>query len=140
MQARYAQGPPDSRRPGAGCADGVGRAARFHHPAGLAIGPADGRLYVADHFNHRVRCVDIDVGLGATATASGATGATGSATAAARCYGRVTTVAGDGVAGFVEVRRSVGTPIWRQNEWRRCETQDGAIEATIYTRNTQRIG
>ena len=39
-----------------GYLDGVGSAARFQWPAGLAFGPG-GQLYVADTYNHRVRVI-----------------------------------------------------------------------------------
>lgn len=42
----------------AGYADGVGDAAQFNKPAGIAIG-SDGRLYVTDKDNHRLRVLDI---------------------------------------------------------------------------------
>ncbi|MCH7632395.1 MAG: hypothetical protein IIB59_04195, partial [Planctomycetes bacterium] len=43
-----------------GDTDGVGKAARFQHPLGVAI---DGtNLYVADTFNHRIRRVDVRTG------------------------------------------------------------------------------
>jgi hypothetical protein len=56
-----------------GFADGVGATARFNTPSGLAL-DASGVLYVADTGNHAIRRVDRS--------------------------GRVTTVAGDGVAGW----------------------------------------
>jgi sugar lactone lactonase YvrE len=42
----------------AGFADGVGRNARFNGPYSVSIGP-DGRLYVADRGNHRIRVVEL---------------------------------------------------------------------------------
>jgi DNA-binding beta-propeller fold protein YncE len=50
-----------------GDADGVGDAARFQHPLGVAY--LDGLLYVADTYNHRIRTVDPDTG--ATTTLAG---------------------------------------------------------------------
>ena len=43
-----------------GHADGALMGAQFDEPAGLAV--ADGRLYVADTNNHRIRIVDLDAG------------------------------------------------------------------------------
>jgi DNA-binding beta-propeller fold protein YncE len=40
-----------------GDVDGSGRAARFDNPTGVAVG-ADGTIYVADTYNHRIRAVD----------------------------------------------------------------------------------
>jgi sugar lactone lactonase YvrE len=42
----------------AGFADGTGAQARFHNPTGLAL-TSDGKLYVADAFNHRIRVVAV---------------------------------------------------------------------------------
>jgi DNA-binding beta-propeller fold protein YncE len=42
----------------AGFADGTGAEARFHNPTGLALA-GDGKLYVADAFNHRIRVVAV---------------------------------------------------------------------------------
>ncbi len=60
---------------GAGFVDGVGGLAKFDTPSGIAFAP-DGALYVADTGNNAVRRVAAD--------------------------GSVTTVAGDGVAGFAD--------------------------------------
>lgn len=40
-----------------GSADGTGAAARFNHPAGIAVDPATGNLLVADTDNHTIRLV-----------------------------------------------------------------------------------
>ncbi len=58
-----------------GFADGVGTAARFHTPSGLAVDAA-GVLYVADTGNHAIRRITPQ--------------------------GEVSTLAGDGVAGFAD--------------------------------------
>lgn len=44
-----------------GCTDGVGSAASFWHPEGLAYG-GDGCLYVSDNANHNVRRIEIATG------------------------------------------------------------------------------
>src|SRR5690606_39438046 len=56
-----------------GCADGAGEQSRFHTPSALAV-DGRGHLYVADTGNHASRRVAPD--------------------------GTVTTLAGDGIAGF----------------------------------------
>lgn len=58
-----------------GFADGAGNAAAFHTPSGVAL-DADGNLYVADTGNNRIRKVTPE--------------------------GQVSTVAGDGTAGFLD--------------------------------------
>lgn len=57
----------------AGSADGVGVAASFNGPFGIAVNPVDGSIIVTEYWGHRVRRITPD--------------------------GRVTTVAGTGVAG-----------------------------------------
>jgi sugar lactone lactonase YvrE len=58
-----------------GFADGVGASASFNSPSALALGP-DGNLYVADTGNNRIRKISLT--------------------------GQVSTVAGDGTAGYVD--------------------------------------
>lgn len=65
---------------GFGFVDGPGSTAQFAFPAGLTVGPDD-NLYVADTFNHSIRKVTRPAVPGQSWT--------------------VTTLAGDGVAGFV---------------------------------------
>ena len=57
----------------AGDADGVGGAARFHQPSGVAV-DRDGRIYVADTANHTLRRIDPD---GRVTTLAGLTGVSG---------------------------------------------------------------
>ena len=42
--------------------DGVGTAARFQHPLGLALSPDGKTLFVADTFNNLIRQVGVDSG------------------------------------------------------------------------------
>jgi DNA-binding beta-propeller fold protein YncE len=44
---------------GAGSNDGVGTAATFSYPSGLALTPDDSTLFVADRWNHKLRAVDV---------------------------------------------------------------------------------
>jgi DNA-binding beta-propeller fold protein YncE len=57
-----------------GTTDGLGPAARFKWPSGLAAAP-DGRLYVADSENHTIRCISA---AGLVSTLAGAAGQVGS--------------------------------------------------------------
>ena len=74
---------------GYGGDDGPGTAAQINNPRDLEIGP-DGRLYIADELNHRIRALDLGSGV-------------------------ITTVAGDGDAKFAgdngpAVRASLNRP------------------------------
>ncbi|MBL7490820.1 protein kinase [Frankia sp. AgB1.9] len=69
---------------------GPASAAKFFYPAGIAIDPARGYLYVADRFNHRIRRVDT--------------------------HGTISTVAGDGIAGYAgdggpAIRAELNSPL-----------------------------
>jgi DNA-binding beta-propeller fold protein YncE len=57
-----------------GSNDGIGDAARFNTPSGLATGP-DGSIYVADSGNHTIRRIAID---GTVTTIAGVAGVAGS--------------------------------------------------------------
>ncbi|KAL9976693.1 hypothetical protein ACROYT_G014020 [Oculina patagonica] len=45
-----------------GLADGIGKEAKFYHPTGISLDVNSGILYVADHYNHVIRTVDINTG------------------------------------------------------------------------------
>ena len=60
-----------------GSADGLGAAARFDRPAGLALDPATGLLYVADAGNHVIRRVTITPQGGQVALFAGTPGQPG---------------------------------------------------------------
>ena len=53
-----------------GLRDGVGTAARFDQPQGMALG-ADGELFVADVGNHSIRSIDLATGAVATLVGTG---------------------------------------------------------------------
>ena len=77
-----AGGPPSPNDPAPGSSDGVGSAARFYNPLGVALDGA-GNAYVADQANHTIRKVVIASGTVTTIAGSpgqrGATDGTGSA-------------------------------------------------------------
>jgi sugar lactone lactonase YvrE len=53
--------------------DGPATSASLNNPRDVAIGP-DGRLYIADERNHRIRAVDLDTGLITTVMGTGEAG------------------------------------------------------------------
>ena len=66
---------------GTGAADGGGDggpalSAALNNPRDLAFGP-DGRLYIADELNHRIRALDLATGIIETVVGSGAEGFAG---------------------------------------------------------------
>jgi WD40 repeat protein len=113
----------------AGYADGVGAAARFSGPYGIAV-RADGKLLVTDNVNQRVRLIDVATGATSTFAGTGTAGYADGPLATAtfnlpqsiavhssgdiyvtdttnyrvrRIHGGVVnTVAGDGVAGYLD--------------------------------------
>ncbi|MEB3197804.1 MAG: carboxypeptidase regulatory-like domain-containing protein, partial [Candidatus Sericytochromatia bacterium] len=86
---------------GFGDADGVGTAAKFAKPLGLALAP-DGTLYVADKFNHRIRKVTRE---GVVSTLAGTVQgyADGSGTAAKFSDPLALTLAPDGTLFVVDM-------------------------------------
>jgi sugar lactone lactonase YvrE len=56
--------------PGFGGDDGPGTQASLHNPRDIVYGP-DGRLYIADERNHRIRALDIDTGTITTVMGTG---------------------------------------------------------------------
>jgi hypothetical protein len=69
----------------AGSADGLGTAARFDTPLGVAVG-ADGNVYVADSANHSIRKVTPDGNVTTFAGAAGIAGSTDGLGTAARFH------------------------------------------------------
>jgi len=55
---------------GYGGDDGPGTAAKLNNPRDIEIGP-DGRLYIADELNHRVRALDVESGVITTVAGNG---------------------------------------------------------------------
>ncbi|KAJ7380531.1 hypothetical protein OS493_008997 [Desmophyllum pertusum] len=57
-----------------GLVDGMGRDAKFYHPTGISLDVHSGILYVADHYNHVIRTLDIDNGQVSTLAGGGREG------------------------------------------------------------------
>ena len=80
-----------------GAADGIGAAATFYHPEGVALDASGTQLYVVDHFNNKVRQVALNTLAVTTVAGSGsrsATDATGTAASFNRPFGVAVGTAG----------------------------------------------
>ena len=55
----------------AGCEDGIGGAASFHKPAGMAVSSDDRTLFVTDFGSHKVRTIDVQTRQVSTLAGSG---------------------------------------------------------------------
>ncbi|MGZ5446231.1 MAG: NHL repeat-containing protein [Thermoanaerobaculia bacterium] len=92
----------------AGFADGTGPAARFRFPAGVAVDPVDGAIWISDKDNHVIRRMTPD---GTVTTIAGQPGVAGSADAqgsAARfAYPRGLVVDNSGVAYVADTQNQV---------------------------------
>jgi len=75
-----------------GFVDGSAEQARFDHPQGLALVPANETLFVADEPNHSIRAVDL-------------------------ASGQVTTVAGTGAQGYDRLSRGPGQEVSLSSPW-----------------------
>ncbi|EOD20495.1 hypothetical protein EMIHUDRAFT_208373 [Emiliania huxleyi CCMP1516] len=85
-----------------GDADGVGDAAQFCSPLGLAISPDGSALFVADYSNNKIRRVEVATGAVTTLAGSGEDGgADGVGDAAQFCYPHGISISPDGGALFV---------------------------------------
>ncbi len=59
------------------CMDGIGTAAQFNNPAGIAVDSSDNIIYVVDRQNHRIRKITLASGIGTVSSFAG-TGTSGS--------------------------------------------------------------
>jgi len=85
-----------------GSADGVGGAAQFGYPCGVAISLDGSALFVSDYINHKIRRVEVATGEVTTLAGSGTEGSTdgvGGAAKLANPYG--VAISPDGSALFV---------------------------------------
>ncbi|EOD08788.1 hypothetical protein EMIHUDRAFT_311940 [Emiliania huxleyi CCMP1516] len=104
----------------AGSADGVGGAAQFCYPGGIAISPGGGALFVADFNNHKIRRVEVATGAVTTIAGSGEDGdADGVGDAAEFCGPRGLAISPDGGALFVADSEN--------HKIRRVEVATGAV-------------
>ncbi|EOD20530.1 hypothetical protein EMIHUDRAFT_65371, partial [Emiliania huxleyi CCMP1516] len=103
-----------------GSADGVGDAAQFYNPSGIAISPDGGALFVADYGNHKIRRVEVATGEVTTLAGSGADGdADGVGDAAQFSYPNGISISPDGSALFVAD--------YENHKIRRVEVATGAV-------------
>jgi len=80
----------------AGAVDGIGGAARFWRPHGLAIDSSGSTLYLADTFNHRIRTIDTRTGVVTTLAGSVAGDVDGPSSIARFNYPTALATASDG--------------------------------------------
>ena len=100
-----------------GNADGVGDAAQFNEPHGLAVSPDGSALFVADCDNHKIRRVEVATDAVATLAGSGENGdADGVGDAAQFHFPHSLAVSPDGCALFVRTPSTTRSGGWR---WRR---------------------
>ena len=111
-----------------GGADGVGDAAQFCSPAGIAISPDGSALFVADHDNQKIRRVEVATGAVTTLAGSGEDGdADGVGVAARFCYPRGIAISPDGSALFVADSSN--------HKIRRVEVATGAVTTLAGVQN-----
>ena len=104
----------------AGDADGVGDAAEFFGPNGIAISPDGSALFVADFSNHKIRRVEVATGAVTTLAGSGEDGdADGVGAAAEFCYPNGIAISPDSSALFVAD--------FSNHKIRRVEVATGAV-------------
>jgi hypothetical protein len=113
-----------------GFANGIGVAASFWAPRGLALSANGARLFVTDAFNHRVRAVDTATGAVTTLAGSGASLPLDAAVGAdaGLCGPESIAVVADGAAGGSRETLVVGDRC--SGRLRRIDTATGAV-ATI---------
>ena len=100
-----------------GNADGVGDAAQFNEPHGLAVSPDGSALFVADCDNHKIRRVEVATDAVTTLAGSGENGdADGVGDAAQFHFPHSLAVSPDGCALFVRTPSTTRSGGWR---WRR---------------------
>jgi len=100
-----------------GNADGVGDAAQFNEPHGLAVSPDGSALFVADCDNNKIRRVEVATDAVTTLAGSGENGdADGVGDAAQFHFPHSLAVSPDGCALFVRTPSTTRSGGWR---WRR---------------------
>ncbi|XP_077987785.1 NHL repeat-containing protein 2-like [Glandiceps talaboti] len=57
-----------------GLKNGIGKYATFYHPAGVTIDPNGYRLFIADHYNHVIRIINLENNMVTTLAGSGKPG------------------------------------------------------------------
>ncbi len=117
---------------GVGDADGVGTAASFHSPSGLAYDGA-GNLYVADTINDSIRKVVVATGAVTTLAGSSKGGSPSDGVGTAARFGRPIALTYDG-AGVLYVVDSFGAAV------RRVEVKTGVVTTLAGSHKSQGDG